>query len=353
VESSRRRHCVQGVAVAAALVAAIALFAFLPDSHRASRARSAAVEVASSPPTPSTASSPESNVVSEAPGTGDLARWGIPAASLGPRPESLRGTEVDGALRTDADGRFLPGPETIRLFDYFFSASGEEPDDVIRGRIALHVLEHLPPDAAAEAIAVLDRYLSFRRAARELAASERVPGDLERRWQWVRELRREHFGPELEAALYGEEEARTLVDLERREVLRDQSLSREEREQRLAALEERLPERVRAARRRAEAPLRVRREVERLRESGASEAEVFAARQRAFGAAAAERLAALDRRRADWQERLAAYRSERDALLADPDLSAQEREAALETLRRSTFAAEELARVRALDAAGL
>ena len=80
---------------------------------------------------------------------------------------------------------------------------------------------------------------------------------------------------------------------------KDEFLGEAERAERLEALEARLPERVREARLQATGPLRVRQEVEALRDAGASEREIFAARERAFGTEAAERLAEMDRERAE------------------------------------------------------
>ena len=119
----------------------------------------------------------------------------------------------------------------------------------------------------------------------------------------------------------------------------------------LTALEDKLPPRVREARHRAGAPAQVRAQVEALRASGASEADVFAVRQAEFGREAAQRLAALDEQRAQWSLRLNRYRTERDSLLSDPGLDGQQREAALETLRANHFDEREILRVRALDSA--
>src|SRR5882724_6410971 len=51
------------------------------------------------------------------------------------RPRSLRGTRIDGGLVVDADGRFVATIDARRLFDYFLTASGEVPADLLRARI--------------------------------------------------------------------------------------------------------------------------------------------------------------------------------------------------------------------------
>lgn len=269
----------------------------------------------------------------------------VRVAARGPLARSLGGTEVDGALRVDGEGHLVPEPDTLALFDYFLSASGEEPPAVIRRRILDRIHDELGEPAAAEAQALLDRYLGFREALRALVTSSEVPRDLERRWQWLRELRRAHFGAATAEALFGREEDRVRVDLERRRVAMDAGLTPAERSSRLEALEAELPEDVRQARRRARAPAASHREVLALRAAGGSDAEVFRARERAFGSAAAERLAALDVRRASWDARLAHYRAERRELHEGKGAEPAE----LDRLRARHFEAHELARVRALD----
>jgi len=270
-----------------------------------------------------------------------------PAESL---PASLAGTSVDGALRLDAAGRFAPGPEALVLFDYFLAATGEEPPERIRARIVAEIRRRLPAEAAREAEALLDRYLAYREAARERFSADASLADPERRFQLVRELRREMFGAGLAAALFGEEERVVGVDLERQRVAQRADLDPAERERRLVELEEQLPEAERAARREARAALELREAEAALRAAGAGPAEIEAERERRFGPEAARRLAALDRRRAEWEGRVAAYRAARDALRAE-GRAAEDYDAALEALRDAHFAGPERLRIEALDRA--
>ncbi len=281
----------------------------------------------------------------------DAIERSLPVASSGPRPRSLRGSDIDGELRVDADGHFVPDPRALALMDYFFAASGEEPLDVIRGRIVREILARLEFPAAQEAIHVLDRYIAYRQAARDLLSGEAAPHDLERRLQWMRELRREVLGPELSTAFYGEQERVAQLDVERHALAQDSSLSKSERAARLADNEEQLPEHIREARRRVAGPTRLHQRVEVLRDEGATREEIFELRAEQFGQDAAERLAALDAQRADWKRRLSAYGAERERL--GGSLGSEERNERLAALRSSYFDESELARVMALEGAGL
>ena len=78
-------------------------------------------------------------------------------------------------------------------------------------------------------------------------------------------------------------------------------------------------------------------------------AELRALRDSIVGPEAAERLEERDRRRAEWNTRLAAYRAERDAIRGDASLDPQARDAAIENVLARSFDARERIRVRALD----
>ena len=276
---------------------------------------------------------------------GDL-RPEVRGTALPPLPASLAGTSGDGALVLDEQGRFVPTPDAIDLFDYYLAAEGEESEALIRDRILAAIRVQLPASEQRAAEKLLDDYLLYRVRAAELMRDS-LGADLERRLQWIRELRREVFGEELARRLFGEEEARWFVDLERRRVISDAALSPEQRDRRLASLEETRPPSEQAARSTARAHRDLREEEARLRAEGASAAEIDRLRESRFGAEAASRLAGLDAERARFQERLDAYRVERDRLVASgpPD----ERAAQIEELRARHFAPREVARVRALD----
>jgi lipase chaperone LimK len=275
-----------------------------------------------------------------------------PAADDAPWPRALRGTTPSGALRVDAHGHFVPGPETILFFEYFLSASNEESLGRLTERIRDAIRARLGPPADGEAQAFLARYLEYLEAG---AAEFRAPGlaesaDLERRLQWIRELRREHFGPELARRLFGAGEDMLRVHLERRRIRDEPGLTVDERRERLAALEARYPPRVREARARALAPLLHAQAERALRDAGASEAEVDALRTEHFGAEAAARLRALDGERARWRARWEAYLEARRALAADlhdPVALAE----ATASLRAEHFEGDEIRRVEILERA--
>lgn len=271
-----------------------------------------------------------------------------------PRPRSLRGTRVDGALVVDADGHFLPTLDARRLFDYFLTATGEVPDDALRARIEREIARRLPEEAAREATALLDRYLVYRERVRALATAD-VPDDddLDSRLSTLVALRRETLGPDAAEAFFAEEEADARRLLESRRIANDPTLAPEDRTARIEAIfataEADLPAEVREARAASRVATTLRGAEDEIRARGGDAAEIAALRTRLVGPEAAARLAELDRARADWQGRVEVFREARARILADPSLAPTERDAAVVRLGEQSFTPAERRRVEALD----
>lgn len=271
------------------------------------------------------------------------------AEALPERARSLRETDIDGALRVGPDGKLILGPDVVAFFEYFLSATGEESDAVIRARIEAAIRERLDGAAEAEALALLDKYMAYREAGRKLAGSAGADeGDPLTRLDAIKKLRRAHFGEEAASAMFGAEELEGEVAAERSRVLKDPALSPEEREAKLAELEEKLPEGARRAREASRGPLRLREEEAALRAEGASDEEVHRHRVEAVGEEAAERLRELDAKRAEWKRRIDAVRGERDRIEKQYANDEGARDAALTKLLEESFAPEERARAKAV-----
>ncbi len=291
-----------------------------------------------------------------APAPGGPAPRGPAAAAAvadpaGAPPASLAETEVDGELAVDKAGALVVGPGLRRFFDYFLSATGEEPEASLRARALAAMGRRLKPPALGEAEALFERYLGYRReGARRFG--DGGARELERRYEELRDFRRSWFGPKVADALFADQDAVTRAALERRRLEGDASLSDDERRRRLAQVDEALPADLRRARAEALGPLEAFERERALREQGAPEAAVREARARAFGEDGARRLDELDRERAAWRERYERYRAEREAIEADGALDPNARARAVEALRARSFSPNEQVRAKALDAIG-
>lgn len=234
--------------------------------------------------------------------------WILTACSIEPAvPRSLEGTDVDGAL-TALNGEFLFDARAQQAFDYFLTASGELDDRALEEWVARELELRLPESAAKSGLAAWREYTAYRREA--AAILERGAGEAE-----------------LLAALERNLGRHPIAAAERMRITRAQQ-----------------PEALDGPALRF---LTARNAIALARSTGAGPAEIRALRTAYFGEAAAERLHALDARRADWARRLDAFRSARTALLAQTPPA--DRDRALSRLEAAHFDEPELRRVRALD----
>lgn len=265
-------------------------------------------------------------------------------------PASLSGTEVDGGVRADEQGRLIVEARIRRMFEYYLSTLGEASLDEIQTWVAHYLDENLPASAAREGWSLFRDYLEYRRGLDAIAEPgadadmDTMAAAMERR----NVLRREKLGREAAEAFFATEQAYDEYMLRRRAIAQDDELTEAEKQQRLEQARAELPEPMREVREESTRPVRVQERVEAMRAEGASEAEIRALREAELGAEAADRLEELEARREQWEQRYQAYRREREQLdtsgLAEP-----EREAAVQRLREEHFDEDEIRRAEALD----
>lgn len=158
-------------------------------------------------------------------------------STLGPDPfaASLEGTDIDGALKADANGALIVDLATRDFFDYFLGTVGEVSPDVALDRIRALAFDHLPRTAAEQAMALLDQYLDYKQQALALQATPLDParqGDpayqqqmLEKAFTDLKQLRRAVFSPDAHRAFFGMEEAYGEYTLATLEIARRTDLS--------------------------------------------------------------------------------------------------------------------------------
>lgn len=289
-------------------------------------------------PAPATASAPAPEPVDPA---------GVVVAS-DMAPPSLRGTEVDGRIEF-RDGRLLPTRELRRLFDYFLTAIGEKPLEDIRNWFIAHVREQHGDFFVPEVLTLFDQYVGLLQAAEQAGLATL---DDRGRLATLKALRKQWLGEAAAAAFYGDEEAYLTYTLDRLDVLKDRSLDTATRTERLRALDATRPEGARAAEDDATLGMLVDEQTRQLDAIGADADTRMAEREALLGKPAAERLAALDAERAQWQRRIDDYKRAVASIRADAALDERTRTARLEALLNGSFDETERRRVSSLEAIG-
>lgn len=264
----------------------------------------------------------------------------------------LQGTQIDGGFRLDEAGRLIISAEIRSLFEYFLTAMHEEGKETSIGRIREYVQLTLPREAEEEALSILDDYLEYRsnlkrfnpenlqEASKAEAFEALKKAILERE-----EQRRRYLQPEVVEAFFSDEEAFDHFNLKRMEIAYDESLNADEKEALLSELNGRLPEGIRESRiyRAKEAGLKD--QIAKLQKEEGSETEIYALRENFYGKEAAERLAALDRERKDWQNRFNAYCQSKEAIISASNLSAAAKQLEIKRLQKDFFSEAELSKL--------
>lgn len=270
-------------------------------------------------------------------------------------PASLRDTEVDGELEVDAAGRLKITNGIRRLFDYFLSATGEEPLETILARIRAYIRHKLPAGPAAEAEQLLDAYIAYKRGLDGIQqVAPPVGGQIDLQavkyqMQQVGALRSQYFSAEVIAAFFADEDAYDRYTLARLEVMQDRQLSAAARAQQLAALEQQLPPALQESLKAINQYQNLQALTDDWQKRGGSPAELRQIRENLVGPEAADRLENLDRERAQWSQRMSAWLAERAAILANPALGDQDRQMQVSAARQQRFQVSEILRVESLE----
>jgi lipase chaperone LimK len=261
-----------------------------------------------------------------------------------PTGDSLRGSDVDGAVTIAADGRLRVDRELRRLYDYFLTRLGEQSLANIRSELGAHLAKDNPPGICAAALENFDRYVALLDELSRLAPGGDARADL-RRLHAVRVAR---LGADVAEAWFGREERYLENTLDRQAVLADASLSTEQRQARLDALAAQLDPDERNTRAPTDAMAVAVAQTESFDTARTSAAQRYRERAQLYGSEAAQRLARLDDERAAWNARLAAYAAQRQRLLRDGGLDPAARAQALAALLSANFDQRERLRVEAL-----
>jgi lipase chaperone LimK len=262
---------------------------------------------------------------------------------------SLRGTEVDGMFQVDEAGNLLITDDIRRIFDYFLSTIGEEPLEASLKRLRNHIDNQLQEPARSQAHALLNQYLQYKHELIALEIELPQGTDLNKliqREAAVKALRERIFSQEAVQAFFGQEQRYNEFTLQRLVTLHDQSLSDLDKAKRIQALRDALPEELQDHIV-TQLQVELRQQTETLRANGGSEQDLRRLRQQTVGIEATQRLEALDASRAQWQQRLMAYKTERDKIDSNNGLSPGDRDKATQRLIEEHFAENERIRVDA------
>lgn len=260
--------------------------------------------------------------------------------------QTFKGAAVDGALRTDHRGNLVIDMQLRHWIDFHLTAMGEISISEIK-LVMQQKIRELPQPGQQQALDLLDSYMGYLAAlesydieeARRLV--EPQMSDMEARFRWQQRLRREWLEPLVVEVFFVGEESIDEYTLAAQNLRRDGASDAE-----LAALETTLPEPIREMRAESRRIIAMGKSESSMKEQGASAEEIQQWRVQEYGAEAAGRLAQMDQKQSQWQQRLHDYQGFQQELTAK-GLSESEREKQLQNYRNKNFDEAERKRINA------
>lgn len=280
------------------------------------------------------------------------------ATGLESLPASLLDTAAPGNLRLDAQGNLVLDPSLRALFDYFLTAQGEEPFEVVTARIRAYLRHSLPPPAAGQSEKILDQYLEYLAALADIpdpggvTTQELSPALIAQRKELERMLRSRYLAPDVADVFFGAEDQYDSYALSLLELRRDTTLGEVDKEVQRQLLLAQLPEDLQAQLRRDLGQASTRDAIQKLRQEfplGGADERIRSLRVQQWGESAAQRLAQVDRAQRGWKQRSDEYLEQRQALLDNRSLGGPERDQMIDQLRASHFVDSELRRVESYE----
>lgn len=239
------------------------------------------------------------------------------------------------------------------MFDYYLSAGSETSLANIRAQIEAELDRTLKPAAAKEGKRLLSCYLDFKASLIEMEKNPQSPAPgispIRARMLAIQNTRARFFTAKEVEGMFGADDANDMDSVARLEISQDKDLSLEQKKEKLAALDAAMPAALREAR---EAPLKVIKmeaEAGKMRANGASDDDVYRMRAKVFSPEAASRLAELDQSNRDWKQRIENYRTQRNILIGNTELSDADRASAVQQLRDGLFTSGEQLRLAAYE----
>lgn len=169
---------------------------------------------------------------------------------------SLQGTDIDGSLRVGPDGLLILNQGVRDFFDYFLSAADEIGPQAAIAEIQRYIDSFLPETAAIQAHGLFANYLRYTKFEFELQqqplnGSQRDIDSLQlvrETFDSLKDKRASLFSDQEDEALFGLEQVYQEYTLSTLELFSDQTISDEDRMERVATLEAGLPPELRASR---------------------------------------------------------------------------------------------------------
>lgn len=252
---------------------------------------------------------------------------------------SQNDTEINCELLFDASQQLIINEKTRNCFEYFISQYGENEITTIQGRFQLFVTQHFKIEQQQQILELWSRYLNYREALSQLQLHE-APQDNYQYFQAVfnsmQDLKQKIFSKREIEGLFGAEDVYQQYTLDRMQILENDTLDSIAKAQRLQQRFEQLPLEWQDNLKSLTQLENLAALTQQIKDRNGSAQELREMRQNLVGAAATERLEALDQQRSTWKQRVLSYLNARK-MIVDSNLSTVAKDQAIQKLKQQNF----------------
>ncbi|WP_416224658.1 lipase secretion chaperone [Acinetobacter haemolyticus] len=257
---------------------------------------------------------------------------------------SLQGTEIDCPLQVDGEGKLILTIGIRSCFDYFFSSLGEKTETELIEDIRQYLRATLPETAANYGIYLLDQYVAYTHALKNLKTTTYFKKDEIYKFQNIidqmSKLQQQFFNAAEIQAFFGNERSFNQFSIDQMRIHANKTLTSQQKAIELAKLIDQLPptlaDGVKVSMQFAE----LQQLTQEIKDQGGSAQELRNMRESLLGVEAADRLEKVDQEEAVWQNQVNNYLSQRDQILKN-NVDDASKQRSLEQLRNNSFTSKE------------
>ncbi len=269
------------------------------------------------------------------------------ASRFGKLPTHMTDVRIE-ELAFDANNALIVNEKVKNLIEFFLLAKDSEGTDQAIERLKEYIELTLPSPAKEQALAISEQYLTYKDKLQVQQFSDntnlsdeaniiQIKLALEER----KKTRREYLGEQTSQDLFGYEEQYDDFSMQRLEINANSSLTRAEKDQKIAQAEQKLPSELATKMRYKREKNSLERKISTLKQSANNETEIFELRKDFYGEKVAERLAYLEDQSPSWQQRMNEFYQEQASIHKDNSLTEGQKKQKIKALREQSFTYKE------------
>ncbi|MFT5163941.1 MAG: lipase chaperone LimK [Alteromonadaceae bacterium] len=269
-------------------------------------------------------------------------------------PRSLRGTPPPQTLQVDEQGHLVINQDIQKLFDFYLTATGEEPLKHIIARIKHQLDEQLNQPALSESVDILEGYLQYRNHIAQITNQAKQnpshdinsPDGIKQVREQIADSREQFLSAQVIEAFFGRQDEYDHYMQGLQLIASNPELTPEQRKQALNELEQQTPQWLREQQQTANRLNEFRHFRQQIK---TSDIDLQRVAEQTFGIEAADRFSILAVKRQQWHDKIDDYHQQLASVLINNASNDKNRQEQIAQLREQHFEGGELLRIAVID----